>query len=72
MRYTIYDANDCKRGEASTAQGVADIATHATVSVDSNDHLAYPYTVYERHEGHIIGTMYATYSDAKTALDKMK
>jgi hypothetical protein len=72
MRYTLHNASGEQIGESETVQGICDLATHATFSVDSRTGMAFPFTVFEKVDGHINGTMYGCETDAMDAMRKLK
>jgi hypothetical protein len=71
MRYTLHDAHGNNLGTSDSIQGIADIATHGTFSLDSSPNVFYPFTVYRAENGHIVGRMYETETDVAEALRKI-
>ena len=72
MRYTLHDYAGKKLGESESAQGIGDIATHGTFSLDSKPDVAFPFTVFQAEGGHIVGRMYECETEAMEKIRSLK
>jgi hypothetical protein len=67
MRYSLHNAQGHRIGEAETAQGIADIATHGTWSHDTNPGQHFANTVWHREYAKLVGESFHYRSDAMNA-----
>lgn len=73
MRYTLHSSSGVEIGAADSAQRIANIAPHGTVSIDHDESRAYRFVVWHsNYPATLTGEPYMTSAEAFRAVSKLQ